>query len=309
MSRTFGWVRGLMLAAAVATAAAPATDARADDSEAAAYEPAEPGRAEPLPWQPGPARVDLGHELSLDLPDHYMYLPPDAAGKVLERMGSFHNDDVLGIATSTAEDADWFMVISYDAEGFVKDDDSIDAEALLSSMREGLDEANDEREERGFERLALDGWAEPPRYERDRHHLVWALVVSDKDGKSVNYNTRILGRHGYASLNLVTDPSTLAQFKPDAETLLASTRFGNGARYEDFDSASDKTAEYGLAGLIAAGAGVGAGKLVKIGLLAKFWKVILIGFAAGKKVIFIALAAGAAYAKKVLSARKSQAAG
>jgi uncharacterized membrane-anchored protein len=197
-------------------------------------------------------------------------------------------------------------LISYDAEGFVEDDGGIDADAPLSSMREGLDEANEERAERGFERLALDGWAEPPRYERDRHHLAWALVVSDKDGKLVNYDTRILGRHGYASLNLVTDPTTLAQFKPDAETLLGSTSFGPGARYEDFDAASDKTAEYGLAGLIAAGAGVGAGKLVKLGLLAKFWKVILIGFAAGKKIIFLALAAGAAYAKKMLTSRKSE---
>jgi len=312
MIRAREWVRGLVLAAAVAMATAPAGDARADDSEdpsstQAGSEPGHDTEGERLPWQPGPARIELGHELSLELPDRYMYLPPDAAGKVLERMGSFHNEDVLGIATSTAEEANWFVVISYDAEGFVKDDESIDGDALLSDMREGLDEANDEREEHGFERLALDGWAEPPRYERDQHHLVWALIVSDKDGKSVNYNTRILGRHGYASLNLVTDPSTLAQFKPDAETLLGSTSFGPGARYEDFQEGSDKTAEYGLAGLIAAGAGVGAGKLVKLGLLAKFWKVILLGFAAGKKIIFVGLAAGAAYVKKLLAARKSQA--
>ncbi|HWO10282.1 MAG TPA: DUF2167 domain-containing protein [Polyangiaceae bacterium] len=311
MSKSRNWVRGLMLAAAVAVASTPATDARADDAAEAAVEdhaPSSDAEREPLPWKVGPAHVDLGHELGLELPERYMYLPAEAASKVLERMGSFHNEGVLGLATSTDEKADWLVVISYDAEGFIKDDETIDAEGLLGDLREGLDAANDEREERGFARLALDGWAEAPRYDHDRHHLVWALVVSDKDGKSVNYNTRILGRHGFASLNLVTDPSTLAQYKPEAEVLLGHTSFGAGARYEDFNASSDKTAEYGLAGLIAAGAGVGAAKLVKLGLLAKFGKLLLVGLAAGKKVIVLAVAAGAAAAKKWLGARKGEAA-
>lgn len=312
MSRRHEWVRGLILAVAVSVAATSTAGARADEGQLPSEQQTSgaelAAEREAMPWKPGPAHVDLGHELGLELPEHYMFLPPAAASKVLEQMGSFHNEDVLGLATST-DDAEWFVVISYDAAGFVKDDEAVDADALLGDMRDALDEANDEREEHGFERLALDGWAEPPRYDRDRHNLVWALVVSGHDGKSVNYNTRVLGRRGYASLNLVTDPSTLAQFKPDAEALLRSTSFGPGARYEEFDAGSDETAEYGLAGLIAAGAGVGAGKLVKLGLLAKFWKVILLGLAAGKKAVVLALAAGAAYVKKVLTARKSQVTG
>ena len=96
---------------------------------------------------------------------------------------------------------------------------------------------------------------------------------------------------------------------PEAEVLLSSTSFGPGERYEDFNASSDKTAEYGLAGLIAAGAGLGAGKLIKLGLIAKFWKVILVAFAAGKKLIVVGLGAGAAAVKKALGGRKDQAAG
>jgi uncharacterized membrane-anchored protein len=232
-----------------------------------------------------------------------MYLPPEPAAKMLEQMGNFHNDGVLGLAASVAEDEDWVVVIRYDAEGYVKDDESIDAEELLGSMREGLDEFNEQRVERGFKALQLEGWSEPPHYDRALHHLVWGLIVSDADGKSVNYNTRVLGRRGFASLNLVTDPAELEKYKPDAARLLASTQFGPSARYEDFDASSDKTAEYGLAGLIAAGAGLGVGKLVKIGLLAKFWKLIVVGLMAGKKLIVLALIAGGAVLKKVLSGR------
>ena len=101
MSKSRKWVRGLMLAAAVAMANTPATDARADDAVEATVEERAPSAAadrEPLPWRAGPGHVDLGHELSLELPERYMDLPPEAASKVLERMGSFHNEGVLGLA-------------------------------------------------------------------------------------------------------------------------------------------------------------------------------------------------------------------
>jgi uncharacterized membrane-anchored protein len=322
------WMRRAALAALVATAGLAPTSAAArevapEESSAAAEGGVEAAaelapsadsatlqQPPQQPWQHGPAHIELGNELGLDLPDGYMFLPPGAAVKVLEQMGNFHNDGVLGLAASVREDADWAVVIRYDAEGYIEDDETIEAGELLSSLREGLDETNDERVERGFKALSLDGWAEPPHYDRAQHHLVWALIVSDADGKSVNYNTRVLGRRGFASLNLVTDPADLAAYKPDAAKLLENTRFAPGARYEDFDASSDKTAEYGLAGLIAAGAGLGAGKLVKIGLLAKFWKVILVGLAAGKKVIVLALVGAGAYLKKVLGGRnKGEAAG
>ncbi|HTV17803.1 MAG TPA: DUF2167 domain-containing protein [Polyangiaceae bacterium] len=310
------WMRRAALAAALTTAGlAPATAFARDAQEASSASPSAPGdsaeAADPAgasaapanPWQHGPAHIELGHDLGLDLPAGFMFLPPEAAVKVLEQMGNFHNEGVLGLATSTDENDDYAVVIHYDDEGYVKDDETIDAAELLSSMREGLEGANEERADRGFKPLAIDGWAEPPHYDRNRHQLVWALIVSDPDGKSMNYNTRVLGRRGYASLNLVTDPAQLEAYKPDAAQLLENTKFATGARYEDFDASSDKTAEYGLAGLIAAGAGLGAGKLVKLGLLAKFWKVILLGLAAGKKVIVLALVGAGAYIKKLLGGR------
>jgi uncharacterized membrane-anchored protein len=266
----------------------------------------EAGTAEEgLPWQPGPAHVDLGHELGIDLSDGYMFLPKEPSAQVLERMGNLHHDNLIGLLTSTRNDEDWFVVIHYYAEGHVADDETIDAGELLSGLREGNEEANVERKQRGFEALTLEGWAEPPHYDRARHQLVWALIVGASDGKSVNYNTRVLGRHGFASLNLVTDPAKLDAYKADASKLLAGTAFNAGARYEDFDAGSDKSAEYGLAGLIAAGAGVGAAKVVKLGLLAKFWKVVVMVLIAGKKAILVALVAGGAYLKKLLGARRA----
>lgn len=275
-------------AAADPGAEAPTTDTPAQESGQANDAPAQ----EPAPeftWQKGPSQVDLGHDLQLALPAEYAFLAPPQANKLLEKFGNFHNEGVLGLISGTAETADWVVVVRYDDEGYIKDDEDIDADEILSAIREGSEAANEEREKRGFLPLTVDGWASPPAYDKAKHHLTWALTISDKDGKSVNYNTRILGRRGYVSLNLVTAPENLNRDKPAALALLAATTFKPGARYADFNPETDKVAEYGLAGIVMAGAGVGAAKLVKLGLFAKFWKLLLGLLIAGKKVFVFAL--------------------
>src|SRR5512141_2328745 len=46
-----------------------------------------------LPWRHGPAIVDLGHDLKLDLASEHVFLAPSHAGLVLEKMGNFGNED------------------------------------------------------------------------------------------------------------------------------------------------------------------------------------------------------------------------
>jgi uncharacterized membrane-anchored protein len=175
----------------------------------------------------------------------------------------------------------------------------------LKAIREGTEEGNKYRVEHGFKPMHVDGWSEPPHYERASHHLIWAVAGSDGDGSSINYNTRVLGRHGYASLNLIDDPEKLAQSKLEAATLLGVTRFEPGARYEDFNEKSDKVAEYGLAALVAGGAGAAALKLAKVGLLAKFGGKLLALLVAGKKAVVAALVALGAWAKKLFGGKKT----
>jgi uncharacterized membrane-anchored protein len=285
--------------------AAPAAGASAAASAAATEDSAEEPKEASL-WTAGPAHVTLGHDVAVDLPAAYAFLPKEPAAKALEANGSLYNENLLGIIASADHSTDWFAVLRYDEEGYIKDDEKVDAAELLSSLKEGTEEANEERKKRGFSPLTIDGWSEEPRYDKSQHHLVWALLVSDPEGKSVNYNTRILGRKGFVSLNVVTDPEKLTMYKPHAATLLGGTKFGSGARYEDFDSKTDKVAEYGLAGLVMAGAGLGAAKLVKLGLLAKFWKVIIAAVIAGKKAIVVAAIAVGAYLKKLFGTKKDE---
>lgn len=277
-------------ASAASSAAPPVTDEVAPENR--------------LPWKQGPTKIDLGHDLDLDLPEPYVFLGMPEAGRLMEKLGNLHNESLLGVVASKNDDADWFVTVRYEDEGFIKDDEEIKSDEILEAIREGTEESNKERVARGFKELHVDGWAEAPRYEKAVHHLVWALNARSVDGVSVNFNTRVLGRRGYVAVNLVTDPEKLAGNKPVAAALLAATSFRSGARYQDFNEKTDKVAEYGLIGLVLGGAGIGAAKLVKVGLLAKFGKVIIAALIAGKKALIALLLGVGALFKRFFSGKQ-----
>jgi len=137
----------------------------------------------------------------------------------------------------------------------------------------------------GAPAIEIVGWAEKPAYDAATHRLAWAMSSREKgaaadQAQGVNYNTYVLGREGYFSLNLVTELADLPKDKPAAQGLLAALAFNDGKRYADFDSKTDKVAEYGLAALVV---GVAAKKLgliaVVLAFAAKFGKLILLGLA------------------------------
>jgi uncharacterized membrane-anchored protein len=256
----------------------------------------------------GPQTIELGHDLVIELPASYLYLDPPQAKKLMEKNGNFWNDNLLGVIGKT--DADWLVTVRYTEDGYVKDDEAakLDADAILGEIREGTEEANKERENRGFKALHVGGWSDPPRYERERHHMIWGIRAKTDDDPedSVNFNTRILGRKGFVALNLMDSVQRIEASKPEAAILLAATHYKTGARYEDFNQKTDKVAEYGLAALVLGGAGLGALKLVKIGLLAKFSAKILALLIAFKKIIIVALLGVAAFVRRLWAGRKAR---
>jgi uncharacterized membrane-anchored protein len=299
------WASVLASAIFVASSAS----AVSSDPDPGASAPAAAASAEPenLPWREGPLKQDLGHQVTLDLPSGFAYLGLPEAAKLMEKNGNLYNDNLLGLVVSTADEDDYFVTLRYDDDGHVKDDEEVDGKELLKSIQEGEDEYNEERKKHGFPAIHADSWFSDPSYDKAKHQLVWGLVVKDSEGESLNYNTRILGRTGYVSLNLVTDRAHLAHDKAAGATLLGVTTFTKGAAYEDFNEKSDKVAEYGLTGLVLGGVGLGLAKAAKIGLLAKFGKVIIAGLIAGKKLIAVGIAGAAMWLKKLFGKKAPEA--
>lgn len=242
---------------------------------------------EPSPWIDGPATVTLGDDVAtVKLPAGYRFADGETTRMLMEAMGNPSSNQEAGLIAPADENRNWFIIFEYDPVGYVEDDDKaeIDAAALLETISEATENANEYRRQAGHGELHVTGWYEQPNYDDASHNLQWALeAVDDQGGQIVNYNVRLLGRSGYMSVTLVTEPHLLTQDKPEVETVLANFGYVEGNRYGDFMS-GDKLAGYGLTALIAGGAGAAAAKLGLFAVLGKFlakaWKLVVVGIVA-----------------------------
>jgi uncharacterized membrane-anchored protein len=183
-------------------------------------------------------------------------------------------EDVYGMifpaGRKVLEEGAWGAVVTYEGDGYVSDKEArkTDYAKILKQMKDGEDDQNRERTKAGYDTVTLVGWAQPPVYDPGRHSLIWArdLKFGGESGDTVNYDVRVLGRHGVLSMNIVGSMDQLAEIRPAGEALQGVASFTAGARYADYKPGVDKKAAYGLGGLILAGAGVAAVK--KVGILA-----------------------------------------
>ncbi len=232
---------------------------------------------------------------TLHLGDRYYFLGASEAREVLTKVwGNPPSvaDGVLGIVIEQGETtygSVWAAVVTYQATGYVTDNDAKteDYASVLASMREGQEAANIERQKGGYPTINLIGWAQPPSYDERGHSLIWAreLKPANAPVNALSYDVRLLGREGVLSLNMLSDMDNLQDVQMAATNFGKSASFNPGATYADYNPSTDKAAGYGLAGLVAAGAGLAVAK--KVGLLA-----LVLGF--GKKFIVLFLLAGGA---------------
>lgn len=226
---------------------------------------------EDVKFQKGPSLGDLGTTAQVKVPAGYVFAAGGDTRIIMETMQNPTTGRELGFVAPAGED--WFAVFEYDAVGYVKDDEkgSLDADALLQSIKEGTAAGNEERVRRGWPTMTIIGWETPPRYNEQTHNLEWAVRAESEGQPVVNYNTRLLGRGGVMEVTLVTDPSTLAETLPKFKTMLSGFDFVQGQKYAEFRP-GDKMAAYGLTGLIVGG---GTAALVKSGAFKWIWKVLV----------------------------------
>jgi uncharacterized membrane-anchored protein len=250
-------------------------------------------------------------DATLHLGTAYYFLPAVEARSILVDAWDNPPDSVVGVqglifpmGKSFLDDT-WAAVIEFEPTGYVSDSDArtTDYQAMLKNVQDGEPDVNAARKSRGYPPMHLVGWAQPPYYDQRHHTLVWARDIHVGDAKmdSLNYDLRALGRRGVLSMNIIDAMSKLAEVRGAAANLQNVATFNGGARYEDYRAGSDKLAEYGVGGLVAAGLGVLAAK--KVGLLA-------LGLIFAKKFIALILAGLAgigAWFRRVFAGRKAAA--
>ena len=246
-----------------------------------------------LHWIQGPTEVTVAGQAKLAVPEGYVYLEPAEAKKFAELTENPSEGKESLIAP---DDLHWFAVFEFGDVGYVKDDEKIDAAAILKSVQEGTEASNEERRRRGWAEMHVTGWKFEPRYDTDTKRLEWAIIGKSDGGESINFNTRLLGRKGVTSAVLVASNEDLDAATADFKQVLTGFEYLPGERYADVQE-GDKIAEYGLAALIAGGAAAVATKK-------GFWAVLAGFFATAWKFIAAAVVALGAWVKSLFKKRE-----
>jgi uncharacterized membrane-anchored protein len=232
-----------------------------------------------IEWQEGPGTGDLGGIAEISLPEGYRFTGSEGAKRFMELTQNPPSGRELGVLIPSVKDTKdfWFVIFEFKDIGYVKDDekDKLDSAALLSSIREGNEQANKVRKQRGWQTLDIVGWEREPFYDPKSHNLTWAIRgrTPGQQDDVVNYSTRVLGRRGTMNVDLVLEPQLVASVIPQFDNLIGGFTYKQGNRYAEFVK-GDKVAAYGLTALVAGGVGAAA---VKSGLLGKLWKLIVFG--------------------------------
>jgi uncharacterized membrane-anchored protein len=233
-----------------------------------------------LPWQAGPGTGDVGTRSKIQIPDGASLLPESSGGRFLELTGNLPEEGDTVLVRKN-----WWATLSFDDSGYVKDDEKLDPDALLASMRKTEERSNDERKKRGMPTLTNEGWIVTPHYDPATKYLEWGVRLRSSDSPQpvVNYTMRLLSRHGSETVILVTSPENLQQDVADLHQVLGGYKFNPGETYGEF-RAGDHVAEFGLGALVLGGAAAAA---VKAGwfkgllvTLAAAWKLVAAGVVA-----------------------------
>jgi uncharacterized membrane-anchored protein len=237
--------------------------------------PPPPGEAEvagqmrALGWQRGPLDGSLGGIATLKIAEGQAFLDGPNTRRFLELTRNPPRDNRYALVAD-----EWFAIFFFEDSGYVRDDEKLDADALLKSLQESDERGNRERKRLGMPAIHTAGWAVPPHYDPATRRLEWGVQLRGEDGHPlVSYTIRLLGRRGVMHAILVSTPDRLSQDIAEFKTALAGYTFVSGERYSEF-RAGDRVAEYGLAALVLGGA---AAVATKSGFLKAFGKLIVFG--------------------------------
>jgi uncharacterized membrane-anchored protein len=219
----------------------------------------------------------LGDLATIDIPAGYWLVPQSGAGEFDRMMDNIPDPKAVGVLVK--DDLKSNVYFTYDPMGYVADDEpDLDADALLTTMREGTAAQNTQRQQIGMKPIELVGWVKEPFYNKATKSLEWATSfreIGTDAPPTTNYNTRRLGRDGVMSVILATSPENLDAAVSAMNTHLDTFMYVPGRDYASFTQ-GDRVAEIGLGALVVGG---GALALAKVGFFQKFWK-ILVGIGA-----------------------------
>lgn len=228
-----------------------------------------------LAWHVGPQTEDVAAKATLKTDASQAFLDEENTKKFLQLTGNLPQP---GHFVLLSAEHNWWAAFSFRPTGYIKDDEQIDADALLQQLKDGDAAANEERKRLGLPLMYTEGWYVPPHYDAQSKRLEWGLKLNSDGHTGLNYTVRLLGRTGVMNATLVSEPATFDADVKSFKSALPGLEFNSGERYAEYKP-GDRVAEFGLAALIAGGAAAIATKKGLWGVIAGFfavaWKFIV----------------------------------
>jgi len=114
-----------------------------------------------LNWKTGSQIGRIGTEASIALSPDLGFLGSADTRRFLELNGNPPRDDHYTLAPKSLR---WFSVFEFDRSGYVRDDEKIDPDELLTILKQANKEGLAERRRLGLPAMILEGWYVPPHY-------------------------------------------------------------------------------------------------------------------------------------------------
>jgi uncharacterized membrane-anchored protein len=133
-----------------------------------------------MKWQTGTVALSNG-VAKLNLTANFKFLNAEQSAFILHNVwGNPPRTDILGMLFPANggpfADSSFAFIITYDNQGYVKDDDAdkINYEDMMNDLKKAEPDENKERIAQGYQPIYMIGWAQPPYYDKVNKVLHWA---------------------------------------------------------------------------------------------------------------------------------------
>jgi uncharacterized membrane-anchored protein len=196
----------------------------------------QPSVINPIQWQAGPIKLNLGDAAEINIPEGYQFLDEKAGRLFLEGNHNPVPNNMVGILAPVT--TRWFAVINFSGIGYVKDTDAthLDAGAMLNKVQSLIARQNESNSKNGLPMFASADWELKPVYDPTQNKLEWAIrAAAHGDIAAVNYSVRLFGRRGVLEFIAVQPYQADFDLSPLRE-IVKGISFRDGERYSDYKS-------------------------------------------------------------------------
>lgn len=234
--------------------------------------------------------VSFGEHATLVVPDDMVFLQPQDAeyvnrvslghhtefGSILgmlvpqELRESFRRANQINKAVddkATPDVREWAFLLTWTgvhvpvSEGLATNPDD-----LMSVLHEAIRRTGNRRSPIYPSKASLLPWVEPPTYERERHALIWPLLLRESAGNQrmesmtrkpiptgqdvLNYQVRLLGARGYIQMVAVGGPADLPAIAKATHHLLGRISWSSGEDYASAHADTYPRYRQGIVGMV-----------------------------------------------------------